>query len=203
MTKRTHHLLGWLAVAHAVLVLGAALLLLRYNPVPSYLERLWVAVATLWFLWPFVLLLTPSRPFVRVALPLVAATVVALFWLRFYAMIAPIHLGLPWGVTLSPASMSKYFVAYWRGRADANKDISTGRLAVEVYGGPGDIVTPLHYLKERYGVEVKAVASCVVGERTLGHARGYNQVASAEVARRFGAQILDPQTAQPKMESSN
>jgi hypothetical protein len=99
--------------------------------------------------------------------------------------------------------MSNYFVASWRGRADARRDIDAGRLAVEVYGGPGDNVTPLRYLEDRYGVQVRAVASCVVDERTHGHASGYNQVVAAEVSRRFGAQILDSETGEPKMKLSN
>src|SRR5207253_7591332 len=141
MTKHSHRL-AWLALAHTALVLGADLLLLRHSPVSFYVERSWVAVATLWFLWPIVLLLTFGFSGRWVAIPLVAAALATCFWFRWYAMIAPMHLGLPWGVTLSPASISRYFVAYWRGRADARKDIEAGRLGVEVYGGPGDIVTP-------------------------------------------------------------
>jgi len=125
-------------------------------------------------------------------LPLVIAAVMSLLWLPRYMMEAPPYLGLPWGVSLWPPSLCRYFAAYWHGRADAKKDVQNGHLAVEVYGGPGFLVPLFHELKERYGVEARPVAACVVDDQILGHAAGYNRISAAEVKRRFGVNIIDP-----------
>jgi hypothetical protein len=102
------------------------------------------------------------------------------------------------GCDLSPPSMVKYFNGYLRGRADPRKDLRNGHVALEVYAlGAGDLVKPP---KERYGVEVRVVAGCVVDERLMGHARGYYLVSYAEIARRFGDQILDRETGEPRLD---
>jgi len=92
--------------------------------------------------------------------------------------------------------MTRFFAAYVHGRADARRDIRDGHLAVEVYGlGAGSIAKPL---EERYHVDTRVVAGCVVDDTLMGHARGYNIVSAAEVRRRFGVDILDRTSGQPK-----
>ena len=112
-----------------------------------------------------------------------------------YAFVAAPAFGLPMGCTLSPIRMTRFFAAYVRGRADARRDIRDGRLTVEVYGsGGGSIAKPL---QERYHIDTRVVAGCVVNDTLMGHARGYNIVSAAEIKRRFGVEILDRTTGEP------
>lgn len=99
-------------------------------------------------------------------------------------MTAPWVFGFPEGVTLNPINDWRYFSAYRVGRAEAQKDVAAGILAIEEYGfGAG---TAAKILRERYNIEVRAVAGCVVNEKILGHAAGYNKVSEAEIDRRVG-----------------
>ena len=193
--RNQHRLLGCLAVLHsaAILVLWAA----RPWPVPpKWFDPLWVGVATLWFFWPIVLLLHVGRSFLRFVVPLVIAGVITIPWWRIYRFEAAPIFGVPMGCTLSPITMTRFFAAYVHGRADARRDIRDGHLAVEVYGfGAGSIAKPL---EERYHVDTRVVAGCVVDDTLMGHARGYNIVSAAEVRRRFGVDILDRTSGQPK-----
>jgi hypothetical protein len=173
-----------------------AFMALRPWPVPpSWFDPLWVAVATLWFFWPIVLLLHVGRSVLRIAVPLLVAGVIAIPWWRGYSIEGAMAFGLPMGCTLSPVTMTRFFVAYVRGRADARRDIRDGLLAVEVSGlGAGKIVKPL---KDRFNVETRIVAGCVVDEIILGHERGYNIVSGAEIKRRFGVDILASDSKEP------
>jgi hypothetical protein len=115
-----------------------------------------------------------------------------------YRSHAAVLFGLPMGCTLSPASMTRFFTAYFRGRADARRDIRAGHLAVEVSGlGANEFVKPL---KESYGVDARVVAGCVVNETIMGHERGYNVVSATEIKRRLGVEILDYTSGEPKYE---
>ena len=193
--RNLHRLLGCIAVAHS----AAVIVLFFVSPWPSappWFERLWVGVATLWFFWPVVLVLHTGRSAVRVIVPLVLSLMLLALWYPLYSTIASPAFGLPQGCYLMPPSFVIYSTAYVRGRLDAHRDIRDGRIAVEVYGmGAGGLAGPL---KERYQVEVRPVAACVVDERLMGHARGYNIVSAAEIRRRFGEDILDYSTGLPK-----
>ena len=195
--RNQHRVLGCLAIVHSAAVI--TLLVLRPWPwAPPWYDRLWVGIATLWFLWPLVLLLHSGGSALRVAVPLVLAGLIAIPWWRMYRSDAAVLFGLPMGCTLSPASMTSFFTAYFRGRADARRDIRAGHLALEVSGlGAGEFVKPL---KERYGVEARVVAGCVVNETIMGHERGYNVVSAAEIKRRLGVDILNHTSGQPKYE---
>ena len=81
--------------------------------------------------------------------------------------------------------------AYERGRADARADIRAGRLVLEDYGFPrkgqrefADI------LRQRYGVELRRVASDIIDYTAYGHAFGYNDVSRPEIERRFGVGVI-------------
>ena len=181
--RNRHRLLGVLAVVHSAVTL--ALMLARPWPVPPvWFDPLWVGVATLWFFWPFVLVLHIGRSFWRAAVPLLLAGLIAIPWWPLYSIEGAMLFGLPWGCTLSPVTMTRFFGAYMRGRADASRDIRDGRVAVEVYGfGAGGVTQPL---RERYQVETHVVADCIVDEQIMGHAYGYNTVSAAEAKRRTG-----------------
>lgn len=186
--RNQHWVLGSLAVVHSAGIL--AFIAVRPWPVPpNWFDPLWIAVATLWFFWPIVLLLHVGRSVLRVAVPLLVAGVIAIAWWRSYSIQGATVFGLPMGCTLSPVTMTRFFVAYVRGRADARRDIRAGHLAVEVSGlGAGSFAKPL---KDRFQVETRVVAGCVVDDIILGHERGYNVVSAAEIKRRFGIDLLE------------
>lgn len=82
--------------------------------------------------------------------------------------------------------------AYEAGRADAEKDIRANILAIERFGLPA--VWDREYsqiLKEKYHVQVRPVAGCVVNADIIGHAKGYNEVSRPEIERRFGADVFE------------
>jgi len=193
--RNQHRLLGCLVVLHS----AAILTLLVWRPwpaAPAWYDRLWIGIATLWFLWPVVLLLHNGRSIARVALPLLVAGLIAVPWWRMYRVQAAVIFGLPAGCTLSPLSATRFFSAYVRGRADARRDIDAGVIAVEVSGfGAGGFEKQL---KDRYGIDTRVVAGCVVNETILGHERGYNAVSAVEIKRRVGVDILDHTSGQPK-----
>jgi len=145
-----------------------------------------------------VLLLHAGRSVIRVIIPLVIAGLIAILWWPPYSLEGAARLGLPNGCTLSPITMTRFFIAYARGRADAHRDIRDGQLTIEVSGfGAGIIAQPL---KDRYGVETRVVAGCLVDDWILGHERGYNVVSAAEIKRRTGIDILRDDTGEPSFE---
>jgi hypothetical protein len=66
------------------------------------------------------------------------------------------------------------------------------RLIVESFGLPtpwdGDYAK---LLREKCQIQVRVVAGCVVDEKIVGHAKGYNEVSKAEINRRFGSNVLE------------
>ena len=189
---RTYRLLCWLALAHALVLFALLWLLLRppfaeaHWVVRGRLLRGWVGLVTLWIFWPPVLLLHRGRTARRLALFAPLSAVLLLPSLSFYNGEAPMAFGLPLGVSMTPVSCWEYFSAYRAGRAEASKDVAAGIMAREVYGfgagfGPGPDI-----LRDRYRIEVRPVAACIVDEKIVGHAAGYNEIADREIDRRVG-----------------
>jgi hypothetical protein len=96
-------------------------------------------------------------------------------------------------VAVAPDGIVKYSRgAYEAGRRDAERDVREGRLIYEIYGGP-----PAPWeggwkkvLADKYQIQLKSVAGCVVNHSIVGHARGYNEVAGAEIDRKFGPNFI-------------
>lgn len=187
--RSQHRVLGYLAVLHSALVVA---LIAAWSTPSGWFIGLWVAVATLWFFWPLVLFLHVGRSLRRAAVPLLVAGVIAILWWRPYSWEAPAYLGLPRICDMSPISMTRFFVAYVRGRAEAKKDVRDGRLAVEVFGFgimTSESGAGLNFSDEeaqRYQIEIRRVADCFVDDRTMGHVEGYNTVSMREIDRRLG-----------------
>ena len=82
--------------------------------------------------------------------------------------------------------------AYKEGHSDAVKDVREDRLIIERHGLPppwtGEYAKAL---LEKYHIQLKTVAGCVVDEKIVGRARGYNEVSTAEIERRFGHGVLE------------
>jgi hypothetical protein len=189
---RVHRILGCLAVAHAGLLLFVPSTL--GDGWMSWTLRLWVGLATLWFLWPLVLALHPAQSARRVLIPLGFAAPFVFLWFRLYSSdLGPPVFGLPEFVHLTPHSMLQYAISYRTGWADANKKAKTAGLSLEAYGfgtfTPGAPGFSRETLKQ-CGIEINHVAGCVVDTQIVGHANGYNIAMIAEIKRRFGNGVV-------------
>ena len=184
---RWHRVLGLFTVLHAV----ALLVFLRFGVTSLLLFHLWIWLATVWLLWPVVLLFHPGRSITRCLVPILLSLPV--FW-RFaddYRFMAPSALfGTPEGISLSVSDLRDYLAARREGRAAAERDLRSGILAVEEYGMP----KPEEYkdiLREQYRVQVRQIAGDTdVTAKVIGHAKGYNEVSKAAIDRRFGEHAL-------------
>ena len=78
-----------------------------------------------------------------------------------------------------------------RGRADARRDIGKGIYKELIYGLPGPWNQNYALLlKNRYNVELRRVAGCIVTKRLTEYVRGYDEVGEA-AGRRYGRDIFD------------
>ena len=185
---RNYRRLGYLAIAHALglLALGAVCLGSGFTDESRWLLRLWVGLVTTWFFWPIILMLHGGRSWRRCVMFVLISLLAFIPSLSFYNRVAPREFGLPWVVSMNPVSMLAYYRAYREGQAAARKDIAAGILAIEESGfgagsGPG-----VEILRERYQIEVRPLAGCIVNETIIGHEDGYNSIAGPEIDRRVG-----------------
>lgn len=82
--------------------------------------------------------------------------------------------------------------AYEEGKAEARADIREGRLVVKTYGLPASSRnTYAEILKAKYGVELRAVAGCVVTSELLQNVKGYNEISKTEIELRHGKGVLE------------
>ncbi len=182
---RVYRVLGALAVLHSVALFGV----FWQGEFGFRFEKLWVGLATLWFLWPLILVFHIGRAHRRFIFSILLATLLFLPSWQIYHFIAPVAFGMPMGVDLTPWRFYQYFIAYWTGRAEARADIQAGRLVVEEAGfGAGSAG---RILQERYGIQSNATAGCIVDDRILGHLAGYNSVSLPEITRRFGPNVIE------------
>jgi hypothetical protein len=183
--------LGWITIVHATLLSFLVLWMVRYGSTSFIQERLWVGLATLWVFWPIVLVLHAGRSVLRVGIPLLVSILILFPSIREYPRMALYTLGVAPFVDLSPRSIMDYLVAHRVGRADATKDIQSGRLVIETYGLPPPPQYP-EILRQRYHVELRPIAGCTdVTPKVIGHEQGYNGVSKAEIKRRFGSNVLE------------
>jgi hypothetical protein len=82
--------------------------------------------------------------------------------------------------------------AYHKGRADARSELSKGVLAIESFGLPPPWVRLYEkILKERYGIEDRTVAGCMVNDEIIGHAKGFNEVMEREIKKRWPEDVFE------------
>lgn len=191
---RNYRRLGYLALAHAVVLLALIPFCLASRGIDEpgfWLTPLWVGLVTLWFFWPGVLTfhhgrsMRPFTVFASIAVVLMFPT------LGLYNTAAPWMFGFPDGVSLNPLSNWSYFSAYWAGRTEAKKDVAAGVLAIERYGFGAAGGSYVRILRERHQIDVRPVAGCLVTEIILGHAAGYNAVSEREIDRRIGRAVIE------------
>ncbi|MCB1225129.1 MAG: hypothetical protein KDK99_04895 [Verrucomicrobiales bacterium] len=87
--------------------------------------------------------------------------------------------------------------AYAKGKSDAQAELKKGHLALESFGYPAswsDLYQEM--LKERYDIEDRRVAGCVIDGHILGHANGFNEVMEAEIHRRYGKDVFEKVSAE-------
>lgn len=191
-SARAYRRLGYLALAHAVILFGLTALVLEFESDSFWLRRLWVSLVTLWFLWLPVLGLHPGRSLLRFTVWVSLSAFVLFPSWRFYDLFAPQTLGLPPFVHMTPWSMWEYYRAYLAGRAEAKKEVAAGVLIIEESGfGAGGGPHVQRILRDRYGIEIRAVAGCLVNERIMGHEAGYNSMSESEIDRRFGHERVE------------
>jgi hypothetical protein len=83
-------------------------------------------------------------------------------------------------------------IAYKKGHDDAERDLKAGHVAVEIFGLPAPYFGEYtKLLLERYHIELRQVAGCLIDEQIAGHAKGYNEVAMKEIERHYGKDILE------------
>ncbi|HXF09268.1 MAG TPA: hypothetical protein VN625_00695 [Desulfuromonadaceae bacterium] len=82
--------------------------------------------------------------------------------------------------------------AYSDGRAEAEKDVKSGKLIVKTFGLPAPWREIYRTnLMKRYKIQLQTVAGCVVTEAEMKKVYGYNQVSGAEIGRRYGTNLLN------------
>jgi len=100
---------------------------------------------------------------------------------------------IAWNQEHMPYSRS----AYERGRREAQADIRSGRLILENMGFPRKGEQEFaQILRQRYGVELKRVASDVLEPTDTGHVFGYNDISRPEIERRFGSGVIEKAEAE-------
>jgi hypothetical protein len=82
------------------------------------------------------------------------------------------------------------------GRVAAYVDLAQGRYVTLTYGlPPAQFPAYVERLRARYGIEVRAVAGCIVSRELSAYVRGYNRVSERAARRRFGPNIFLQTTA--------
>ena len=176
------------AVVHSLALLGFTILDAPWK------ERLWVGCATLWFFWPIVLVLHPGRSVRRLLVSLPLILILTLPSLRMYDSMAPFVFGWPEGLSPNPLSAAKWTRAYLAGRAEAKADLRQGHLVIEEFGFGAGSGHRFGIFRDRYRIELRATAQCVVDAAIEGRTAGYNSVSKPEIARRYGPNTIQEVT---------
>ena len=81
---------------------------------------------------------------------------------------------------------------YLAGRNEAQQDFHNGLLMVKTYGLPQPwSQVYCSNLLSRYQVATRYVAGCDVNDKLAQNVQGYNEIVAAEIAKRYGADLLD------------
>ncbi len=78
-----------------------------------------------------------------------------------------------------------------RGRLAGYSKIRRGQYAILTYGAPpSERPEYARLLKERYGIELRAVAGCIVSEPLMSYVEGYDEVSAAAAKQKFGHDVF-------------
>lgn len=79
-----------------------------------------------------------------------------------------------------------------RGNLDAKFDLARGHYAILAYGlPPGGRDEYTRLLKERYGIERRQIALCLVDSSTMAYADSYNRISVPAVQSKFGQDVFE------------
>lgn len=82
--------------------------------------------------------------------------------------------------------------SYYGGKFEAHLDVLRGSYSIRIYGTQdGGIVEYREILANEFGVEVVAVASCIVSQELVDKTHAYNDVMEAAIGKRYGQGILE------------
>jgi hypothetical protein len=83
------------------------------------------------------------------------------------------------------------FSARTRGKIMAHFDVARGHYAMLIYGLPAESgPEAARLLRERYGIEMRVVAGCIVTKPLLAYVDGYNTVSMAAAGHKFGYDVF-------------
>jgi hypothetical protein len=89
------------------------------------------------------------------------------------------------------AELIREYTAPMRGRLTAHYDVRRGHYVVLAYGLPSPWRSQYaQLLRERYGVEVRSVALCIVSETLRSYADGYDEVSVDDANHKFGHDVF-------------
>ena len=89
------------------------------------------------------------------------------------------------------AELIREYTAPMRGRLKARYDVWRGHYAVLAYGLPPPWRPQYaHLLRERYGIEVRTIALCIVSETLRSYADSYDEVSAAAASHKFGHDVF-------------
>ena len=81
--------------------------------------------------------------------------------------------------------------AAFRGRHAAERDLARGRYVVLGYGlPPRGVAEYKQILREKYGVEYRQVALCIVSRSLVAYADSYDKISGDAIRQKFGNDIL-------------
>ena len=89
------------------------------------------------------------------------------------------------------AELIREYTAPMRGRLTARYDVWRGHYVLLAYGLPPAWRSQYaQLLQERYGIEVRTVALCIVSETLVSYADGYDEVSAAAANHKFGHDVF-------------
>jgi hypothetical protein len=79
-----------------------------------------------------------------------------------------------------------------RGKLTARYDVHQGHYYILAYGlAPAERAEYARLLKQRYGIELRKVADCIVSESLVAYVDNYDHVSAAAAKRKFGHDIFE------------
>jgi len=79
-----------------------------------------------------------------------------------------------------------------RGKLTARYDVHQGHYYILAYGlAPAARAEYARLLNERYGIELRKVADCIVSESLISYVDNYDHVSAAAAKRKFGHDVFE------------
>ena len=103
---------------------------------------------------------------------------------EFHLLVAPVVLIFGWWPWAHTACL--------RGQLAAHYDVARGHQLQLIYGLPS-LMDPVYarVLRERYGIEMRTVAGCIISTSLRSYADGYNEVSVAAANRKWGRDVFE------------